>query len=1391
MKAARASSSPEQQVNRSGGRQAPGPRDDDEPQEQWRNPQVAKLGLEDLDLGDQETQPPWWERDSMAKDAKGSSTGRAQQYEQVAQGEEIPDRFNPELYLACGPLLRFTGVRRGGGFETWHGSVLIVTDDGDDDESPAPTLRLFAQPKKLLPVPPDQIDEGQGQLPPELIDPLAGQTKCGRTGLTLEVRPVELIPEGRDLSETETNEGLFRLHKPPTADRTSKSGRQIDPGSLKLSSLGPSGERAGKYKEITGAKLCQIKGLTFWRFSLQVELGPSEAHIMYRINHGPAVGFWVPASGQSMNMMFHSCNGFGPSVNPDLFSGPDPLWRDVLNSHQSRPFHAMIGAGNQVYNDFVEEECPRFRAWKNIKDERRKIEAHFTADMRDELEEFYLDRYSMWFSSGLFSMANAQIPMINMWDDHDLLKGFGSFPDRFHGNPVMTGLGTIAFKYYLLFQHHTVLQEREVNEPSWVLSKSLGPYIQEPSHSLFMSMGGKVALLGLDCRTERMRDEVLSGETYDIILDRCNREIKKNQVDHLLVLVGVPIAYPRLVFLESAMSSRVIKPVKSLSRSGSLGGLSSRLTGGADMLGNLDDHWTSSNHKAERNWLIQELQQLAAEKSVRITILSGDTRMGGVGQFYSSPTLNLPKDQDHRYMPNVVSSPIAGAPPPALVADALNRRNKIHHLDDDTDEDMIPLFMYDVDGKPRRNACLLPRRNWCSIREYKPEASPPQSPATSPSPPGTPVNEGRPGMLRSLSQRAKDRLPGGLVRRISRDHPPSSYLAAGSAEQDGYNNRGRPMRNDQGEDGHYSEELRGPQLTRFGSMTPDNAAGLLKRPGGGLQRRDTRTGAPVNLHQALEITLNVECNQRDPSGITVPYRLIVPSLQYNGPGDRNVVKRQGTLRRMLSGRRRPSFNQDLATGSFDSPNQEASRNTSKDSARPIWMSPASHTNVYDTRKKSWFSGLTRRSSSFEGGPSQGQQSQAMRNNARDQAGPQRNDRRASTGPGAYDRHSVADHRDPRYDAIQRYDTVRTPSPPKNASMNTSSRRGTGSGFNQAPQMGTAAMLSNSVRDGNQRGLQGQGRAGPPPSAFKSPGPGLTPDEDEEDDDDDYFGRVPSQVPGPPPGPPPEDGPHYAHTPRADPKTLNRYQLNNGPSEIEAQKPRASQVISPLVQPPPQSTMDPTQSGAIPRTRSNRKPGSAAEEAERRRKRRAGYHEGLPNEDIAAAERQTGPGPANPSRAAEAEGAPAVAESSQDANRQSSRARRSGIPQDLAANPPPAGMQAQGPPPGPSQSKAQGQRSDDGTRQRRGSQMTEADSYGRRRSQQQQQPAAPQPAPSGDHGAVPGPATDPNAKREARRGEGGGGGARRSSLSGARDRAKQSLGESTEREIREHGGRDYR
>jgi PhoD related phosphatase len=83
-------------------------------------------------------------------------------------------------------------------------------------------------------------------------------------------------------------------------------------------------------------------------------------------------------------------------------------------------------------------------------------------------------------------------------------------------------------------------------------------------------------------------------------------------------------------------------------------------------LDDLDDHYTAKTHKKERRDLVLRLQNLAAEFSVRVTILGGDVHLAACGRFYSNPKLGVPAIADHRYIANIISSAIVNKPPPAV-----------------------------------------------------------------------------------------------------------------------------------------------------------------------------------------------------------------------------------------------------------------------------------------------------------------------------------------------------------------------------------------------------------------------------------------------------------------------------------------------------------------------------------------------------------------------------------------------------------------------------------------------------------------------------------------------------------------------------------------------------
>jgi hypothetical protein len=62
-------------------------------------------------------------------------------------------------------------------------------------------------------------------------------------------------------------------------------------------------------------------------------------------------------------------------------------------------------------------------------------------------------------------------------------------------------------------------------------------------------------------------------------------------------------------------------PVKALGRAGMLGNVLNNIDGGIEVLDDLNDHWTAKNHKEERKQTIEQLQDLAIDKSIRVTML--------------------------------------------------------------------------------------------------------------------------------------------------------------------------------------------------------------------------------------------------------------------------------------------------------------------------------------------------------------------------------------------------------------------------------------------------------------------------------------------------------------------------------------------------------------------------------------------------------------------------------------------------------------------------------------------------------------------------------------------------------------------------------------------------
>lgn len=721
----------------------------------------------------------------------------------VGQGPQVVSTSSA-VEVLCGPLLNYKRMTA----STWYGSVLIVTTPGQQD----PQLRL----------------------------------RC--TG------PVAGANSGAPANSNTTSFPATKLYEDPKAG--------------------------------------------FWRFQIEVPYQDFEARWEYQImnmkkrsgkgpmegglkggddaehetsGHGPS-SFAVPSRDQSMRIMFHSCNGFSVGTDVDAWSGP-ALWNDVMRMHAKKPFHVMIGGGDQIYNDGVRVDGP-LKPWTAIGNPEKRRKFPFDEKMRADCDEYYFNNYVRWYSTEPFAAANSQIAQLNIWDDHDIIDGFGSYTDHFMRCHVFRGIGGVAHKYYLLFQHHiappkstyttdapqtmhnehgttTAVDSKQLQDafvytepsadPSFIIGKKPGPYVEERSISLYCQLGARIAFCGIDARTERTRHQINYPETYDLIFQRLEREFQTNKnLKHFILLLGVPIAYPRLQWLENLLRSPLIAPVKLLNkRFGFAGGVFNQFDGSVDLLDDLDDHYTAHQHKKERKMLINRLQALAKQHSIRVTILGGDVHLGAIGRFYSNPKLNIPAEKDWRYIPNIISSAITNKPPPQPVANLLARRNKIHHLDHDTDETLLEIFDKQPGGKAKAaasNHATMPSRNYAIIAESRDTAS-------------------------TLSNHTD--MNGG---------PVQSNGANGVSQADGHITSDQP---DRAGAMHHNRGSKGTN-PRHPIHSGEDNAGVSHPAASGIKA----TGLCGSY--GLDVTLRVEIDQSDREGHTDGYGFSVPGLEAGG-----------------------------------------------------------------------------------------------------------------------------------------------------------------------------------------------------------------------------------------------------------------------------------------------------------------------------------------------------------------------------------------------------------------------------------------------------------------------------------------------------------------------------
>jgi len=374
-----------------------------------------------------------------------------------------------------------------------------------------------------------------------------------------------------------------------------------------------------------------------YRYDFSAELRAKESKLTYEVA-GQSYTVALPAKGIAPRMFYASCNGFSSLKAMKSVNDKNAMWRHIRDEHKKQRHHLLLLGGDQIYADSMWETVPTMKEWNALTFAKGNA-ASFTKQMATELEDFYFNLYCERWSQPEVALMFAQIPTAMMWDDHDIIDGWGSYPADRQNCKVYQGMFSIARKAFAVFQRHL---------PETTKTGSFG-FGYTWAHQI-----GRLAILGLDMRSERTENMVMSQAHWASVYAWLS---KLTDVDHLLVFSSIPVVYPGFDVVERLLGF---------------------VPGQQELEDDLRDHWNSRPHKGERLRLIHRLMDLITDRKIRPTILSGDVHVAAVGVLESSRATT--HDGKSPSVNQLISSAIVHPGPPAVMLYAL--RNLFASVDE-------------------------------------------------------------------------------------------------------------------------------------------------------------------------------------------------------------------------------------------------------------------------------------------------------------------------------------------------------------------------------------------------------------------------------------------------------------------------------------------------------------------------------------------------------------------------------------------------------------------------------------------------------------------------------------------------------------------------------------
>lgn len=323
-----------------------------------------------------------------------------------------------------------------------------------------------------------------------------------------------------------------------------------------------------------------------------------------------------------LRLAYVSCNGMEDGDLDRPSEQRNAVWLELAREHAAQPFHLLLGGGDQIYADSVTQVHPLTRDWPEDHPDLGPDEAE---DVTRALADGFFRRYVDVFGQPGMRDVAAQVPMLSMWDDHDICDGWGSLPRDALDSDMGRILFHVARDAMLLFQFAAAPDE----VPEICLDRSgrnLGWAVDLPG----------LRLIAPDLRSERRPERIMAPNGWAVT----ERALAESPAGKVLLVSSTPILGPRLSLVERMMK---ITPWME------------------EYEDDLRDQWQSYAHRAEWQRMLRAILAVHERPDTSVTIVSGEIHLAAQGEMRANAA---PVRQ-------IIASGIAHPPPAAAQARTL------------------------------------------------------------------------------------------------------------------------------------------------------------------------------------------------------------------------------------------------------------------------------------------------------------------------------------------------------------------------------------------------------------------------------------------------------------------------------------------------------------------------------------------------------------------------------------------------------------------------------------------------------------------------------------------------------------------------------------------------